>query len=198
MKTPQFLRGVVATTNRRPVPGYEGLYSVYSDGRVYSHKRTLMRKDGVPKTCGGRFLTRNVGNHGYERVTLCKDGIQSEMLVHHIVARAFHGKCPEGMEVCHRDGNKLHNHFDNLLYGTSQDNADHMLEHGTECSGERSSSAILTWKQVRRIRKLYTVGGRWSQRDLADRYGVHQTTIQDVLKEITWKPERDPMYKAAA
>ena len=43
--------------------------------------------------------------------------------VHRLVATAFLGACPEGLEVDHIDRNKLNNHFTNLRYVTKSEQA---------------------------------------------------------------------------
>src|SRR5699024_9822191 len=51
--------------------------------------------------------------------------------VHSLVAESFIGARPEGMEVCHSDGNKTNNHVANLRFGTSSDNELDKVRHGT-------------------------------------------------------------------
>lgn len=56
---------------------------------------------------------------GHLTVDLQKDGVNETVPVHELVAAAFLGPCPEGMVVCHRNGNKLDNSVSNLCYGVS-------------------------------------------------------------------------------
>ena len=42
--------------------------------------------------------------------------------VHVLVAQAFLGSRPEGMHVCHIDGDKTNNNLSNLKYGTPKEN----------------------------------------------------------------------------
>ena len=53
-------------------------------------------------------------------------------------------------------------------------------------SGEGGSNSILTWEDVREIRRLYATGD-YTQQCLADRWNVHIMTINDILKYRTWK-----------
>lgn len=53
----------------RPIPGYEGLYSVTEDGRIWS----------LPKAYGrgrhqGRWLQPGTNEHGYQVVVLVEEG----------------------------------------------------------------------------------------------------------------------------
>ena len=53
-------------------------------------------------------------------------------------------------------------------------------------AGENGSNSILTWKKVRKIRELYS-SGDYYQKTLAEMYGVHIMTINDILHFRTWK-----------
>jgi len=52
-------------------------------------------------------------------------------------------------------------------------------------SGNKSSSAKLTWEDVRSIREKYA-GGKYTQQELADEYGITLGTINPLLKHKTW------------
>lgn len=41
---------------------------------------------------------------------------------HQAVAYAWHGPCPPGLEVSHKDDNRRNNHYTNLEYITHQEN----------------------------------------------------------------------------
>jgi len=110
-----------------PVLGYEGLYEVAEDGRV----RSLPR----PST-DGRIL-RPAFSGKYLGVALCKDGKQKTRLVHQLVAEAFLGPRPKGLDVCHKDGNKFNLHYTNLKYDTRSNNIKQQVEHGTHNRASR-------------------------------------------------------------
>src|SRR5688500_12645743 len=52
--------------------------------------------------------------------------------------------------------------------------------------GGNSGRAKLTWKQVDKIRSL---AGRMTQRKIAERFGVNQKTVSDIIRGEIWKPE---------
>ena len=58
------------------IPGYEGLYQVTSDGRIFSKKRA-------------RFLKLDDNGNGYKFVFLYKNNIREKVYVHRVVAEAF-------------------------------------------------------------------------------------------------------------
>src|SRR5574338_881761 len=44
----------------------------------------------------------------------------------------------------------------------------------------------LTWKKVKRLRKMY-FSGKYTQMDLAKKFGIHQSTVTRIVRAITWK-----------
>lgn len=115
----------------RPVVGYEGLYEVSSDGQLRSLDREVECRDGRTLRLHGVNLKLRNPSGDYLRTELSRHGTLRTVLVHRLVATAFHGPAPEGMEVCHGDGVKTHNHKDNLRWGTRSENAQDNLMHGT-------------------------------------------------------------------
>lgn len=106
----------------RQIPGYEGFYQVSSWGRVFSEPRR--------RTKGG-LLSIKVGKRGYPAVALVREGKQVTREVHTLVAAAFIGPRPPGMEVRHKDGDPLNPRAVNLVYGTRSENNRDAVMHGT-------------------------------------------------------------------
>ena len=115
----------------RPIPGWEGFYEASSDGQVRSIERTVAGRPGVSMTRRAHTLTPKLTSDGYEQVWLCRDNTRRTMKVSRLVASAFHGPCPEGMECRHIDGNKLNNTPGNLAWGTRSENTYDKVAHGT-------------------------------------------------------------------
>ena len=116
----------------RPVNGYEGIYEVSSHGRVRSVDRTVTCSGGQVRHLKGKVLRTPLGKRGgYPFVDLRYQGKGQTRYVHSLVAESFIGTRPEGMEVCHNDGDSTNNHLDNLRYGTSRDNELDKVRHGT-------------------------------------------------------------------
>lgn len=106
----------------RPVPGYEGSYEVSNLGRVYSVRRG-------PRT--GRLLSLDPCGGAYRRVLLRSPGTPGRnWRVHTLVALAFYGPRPAGLEVRHLDGDKMNNRLSNLRYGTRRENMLDRTRHG--------------------------------------------------------------------
>ena len=118
----------------QPVPGYEGLYQVSDLGRVRSLDRTVWRQrlgKAMQWTLQGRLLkTKWVGRAKYVGVSLSKNGQVATRTVHSLVALAFIGPRPEGMEVNHKDCDKQNNALNNLEYLTHGENQRHAAQRG--------------------------------------------------------------------
>src|SRR3990167_5147106 len=100
----------------RPVPGFEGLYSVSSLGRVRSERIVILRGE--------------ISNWGYPQVALRKDGQYKSRTIHSLVAEAFHGPRPPKHVVNHRNGTKRDNRPENLEYVTQKGNVAHAFANG--------------------------------------------------------------------
>lgn len=162
----------------RVVPGFED-YQVSEYGDIRRATFTSNRK-GKP----GDFIYPQMGNSGYYRIALWKDGKSSRMSIHRIVAFAFLGTPPTiGHEVSHLDGNKNNNHYENLAWVTRKENHSHKKIHGTAQCGDRNNNNKLNEKQVRDIlsRKNAT------KADLAREFEVSHTTISRIINHQSWK-----------
>lgn len=155
-------------------------YSVTEDGWIWSKKR--------PHTHGG-FLTLRVASHGYKYVMLCKDGKRITKLVHTLIASAFLGPCPKGMECRHLNGDRLDNRIANLKWGTRGENSLDAIKHGTHVGlkkkGTAHHNAKLTENQVRLIFNSYHDGAH-TQQELANYFDVGRSTVEDIIHKRTW------------
>lgn len=159
-------------------------YAIDSDGNVWSKHR--FSKWRVLK--GGWVRSNSKGGlkgKRYKTVQLRKNGRSFYMTVHRLVWKVFNGDIPSGIEINHKDGNKKNNKLNNLELSTKKDNIKHAVENGLYLSGENHGNSILTWKKVRKIRKL--VKGGMQQKDLALQFGVSPSTISAVHRKIVWK-----------
>lgn len=110
----------------KPIIGYEGLYSITSFGRVWSHEK--IRSFGVGyRICGGIFLNFKIDKDDYFRLDLRNKGFKKSLHIHRLVAQAFIPNPNNLPEVNHKDGDKQNNHKDNLEWCTHSDNLKHAM-----------------------------------------------------------------------
>lgn len=100
----------------KDVNGYEGLYAITPEGRLYSYKR-----NGIGGWQGG-FRKPFVNSRGYLQIVLQKKGIRKKFLIHRIVALHFIPNPGQKEAVHHRDHNRHNNRVDNLEWVTVDEN----------------------------------------------------------------------------
>ena len=120
----------------RPVIGFEGKYEVSNYGRVRSVDRIVVRSDGRRRFYKGMFLKQLTSDKGYQFVQMSDCHKNVTRMVHRLVAEAFIGPRPAGLEVNHVDEDKSNNCVGNLEYITHKEN----LAHGTR--SERHAIAV--------------------------------------------------------
>lgn len=150
-----------------PVVGYEDLYLVSTNGKVYSirsHKILAPRKH----------------NAGYLRVTLSRNGERKDAYIHRLMCEAFFGTPNDGRNfVNHLDEDPAHNQITNLEWTTNSDNIKYSWARHRE---ERTK-----YFQENPSRKIGVVGidkqtkkeiGRWDSMSNAARdLGIHVSGI---------------------
>lgn len=109
----------------RYIPGFEGRYSISSEGRVKSLPRFVRGGNGSVRFVRERILKQNKDKDGYLTVTLRKLKPKRSFLIHihRAVASAFLGPRPEGLVVDHIDNDRLNNSPYNLRYTTVRINS---------------------------------------------------------------------------
>lgn len=118
----------------RPAVGYETLYSVSDYGQVISRDRRVPhpRWPGYTSLIKGRLLKPYLLADGRQRVFLYSgDGPGRPFYIHTLVAAAFIGPRPEGLNICHNDGDPSNNYVGNLRYDTQGSNMLDRVLHGT-------------------------------------------------------------------
>ena len=163
----------------KPIPDFPG-YEVSNHGRV----RSFFRFNGKGWELAEnpqRVLKISLNTDGYPFVAL--QGKQ--MLVSRLVMLAFVAPCPEGLEVCHNDGDQTNNLLSNLRYDTHVNNLHDAVWHGNR----RFSPS-----EVIEIRNKRMNGIRPSI--LAKRYGVTPTTITLICNGTNYKSVGGPLTRS--
>lgn len=100
------------------------------------------------------------------------------------------GRCYEELMACHTCRSRSCVNPAHLYWGTAADNVRDAMEQGTQrfLCGEDSPQARLTGEDVFSIRDAYA-SGKVSQSVLAERYGVSQTEISNIVRNVHWKDD---------
>ena len=151
----------------KDIKGYEGKYKIDQDGNIFSAGRM---KGAV--FCYPRMLKYDFTSTGYLRVTLCKDNKTKRFLIHRLVYEHFNGEIPTGMEINHKDENKLNNNFLNLEVMTSKENNHYSREK-------------LGYKLYREDVEFIRSSGM-TTREAADTYGISLRHALRIIKCERW------------
>lgn len=157
---------------------YGNWYEVSNYGEIRNPRTKKVRRKNILKT-GYYFVNGSIGSRKY-KITFKN---------HKAVAETFIRNPNNFPIINHKDGNKLNNHVNNLEWCTFKHNTQHAYANGLVLikRGEDSSSAKLTLGQVEYIRKNYIPRDRkFGTRGLARKFGVHHSTIENILKYVTW------------
>lgn len=167
------LRAALKREDWQQIPWAKPGYCVSRFGEVRSPRKLL-------KTPYNRY--------GYKCVALrTTSGKIKFVPVHGLVAAAFLGERPEGLETAHMDGDKDNNAESNLKYVTSAENHAHMQIHGVRAHGERHGRSKLTEAAVAQIRLEVRPGDKeFGVKPLARKYGVDHATIRRAVKGTNW------------
>lgn len=170
--------------NWKPVVGYEGVYEASDIGNI-------RRVGSASGTRPGRILKPYLNRYGYMTVALSHHSRVKWFRVHRLVATAFLGEPPfPDADVNHKNGSKTDNSISNLEWCTRSENLLHsyrVIGRNTKWAyGERCASSKLSDQQIVAIRSEYA-GNQITQRELARKYKVTQSTIGAIVRGETWQ-----------
>ena len=140
-----------------------------------------------------------VKDDGYVATTL-GDGKQSYKYVHRLVAEAFIKNKHDKPQVNHINGIKGDNRAENLEWVTPAENIRHAIDTGLlkykkkekeiknskYSLGEEVNGSKLTPEEVIEIRVLWELR-EFKQVELAEKFGVDNSTINDIIRRKQWK-----------
>jgi hypothetical protein len=106
------------------------------------------------------------------------------VLAHRASYEAFRGPIPNGAQVCHKCDVKSCVNPEHLFLGTQKQNQADMVAKGRSARGEMASSAKLTERAVREIRRaLPSYGYREA---LSKKFGVSPGSVSNIRARRTW------------
>ena len=161
--------------------GYEDRYEASDLGRIRSlpnlRRKTILVMKQQPNVRDGYFYI-NLTSH---------DGVRWKQNFHAVaklIAIAFYGPRPSGMEACHGDGDHQNNAAKNLRWDTPTGNAADKIAHGTENIGSQNPRAKLNESDVRRIKIRLSAGEH--PKEIAPDFFVALTTIKAIKNGDNW------------
>jgi DNA-binding XRE family transcriptional regulator len=127
---------------------------------------------------GVRILSGSVHKDGYIFATI--HGKQTP--VHRFVASKFIPNPERKPEVNHKDGNKMNNCASNLEWVTRSENQQHAVDNGFQPRGMANYCGKFSEEQRDEIKRLWD-NGEMTRRQLAKKYGVSHTCINDIIND---------------
>lgn len=164
----------------KPVPGYEGYYSISDLGRV-------RRDKSVTRAKAGHIMKQTLSRDGYWQVPLSRDGKPKGFRVHRLVYAAHVGPIPEGYVVNHINGDKADPTLSNLEAVTKSEN----ILHAFRDLGRRRPGEKLTTDIAVAMREARAAGT--ALKDLATKHNVTQACVSGVCTGKTWKHAGGPI-----
>lgn len=142
---------------------------------VQEFPRYLVSNQGQIKNIKtGHILKQSTNGTGkYPHVRLCDDNGCNTKRVHKIVASAFLGETPKGLEINHIDGVKTNNKDTNYEFVTHKRNMEH---------AKRVLNRSLGGSKQKAIRVVETGEVFLSITEAANSLGVRQGSISNVLR----------------
>ena len=107
--------------------GYEGIYKIYEDGRVWSNYYN-------------KFMKACPNNYGYYIIGLYKDKKRKMFQLHRLLGLNFIPNPNNLPEVDHIDRNNQNNDLSNLRWVTKEENMENKGVHITNKIGEKNIS----------------------------------------------------------
>jgi DNA-binding Lrp family transcriptional regulator len=132
------------------------------------------------------FISADHNIYGHRRIWINRRYIGVHRLMY-LICNDIE-KIPENIEVCHSCDNPSCVNPRHLFLGTKKDNQLDKVAKNRQAKGERNGAAKLSNIEVMTMRELYA-NGKWSQRKIADLFGVSKSTCFNVVskKSNLWR-----------
>lgn len=123
--------------------------------------------------------------NGYRAVTITNGATKLQCRVHRIIWISQNGVVPDGYCIDHINNNKHDNRIANLQLLTPKENSSKAKEDGLYRCGLDSKATKLDPNLKDEIAYLYQHSD-FTQRQLAEVYGISKSRINQIIKEVGW------------
>lgn len=169
----------------KKIKGYEELYSITKEGKVWSHPKFYGYKYNK-----GKWLKPILQNTGYYGVTLWKNNKQNMQNIHRLIGIYFISNPKNKPEINHINGIKTDNRTENLEWCTSLENSQHAWKTGLiNNKGENATNAKLTQKQVNEIRNNHNEIKNPIKNKIWENYNISHRHYYSILNNERWHDE---------
>lgn len=120
----------------------DGIYQVSNMGRI--------RRTECPTGIRACFINSIIQSGRYPTVRMKLSGKKYHKMVHKMVAEAFLGECPQGMQVNHKNGIKTDSSASNLEYCTPAQNMAHAYRMGLLKMPNHEHKGCVHWNKKQR------------------------------------------------
>ena len=173
------------------------------NGKVYTTKGPGGNILKEPKELSGTIIK------GYRVVSIRNGDVKKQCRVHRVIWIAKNGIIPDGLVVDHINNDKLDNRISNLQLLTAKDNSTKASKDGLYLSGDENPVTVLPEEKRIEVALMYQTG-EFTMSQLAERYGISKSRVQQIVKTYGWtdigewvdengkkhKPADSPRYKA--
>ena len=191
--------------NLKDIPGYENLYAVSRDGRVWAYPNRRNKLEGMWMNLQLMINTKNrIKPHKQYLVKLYKQKKYKNKQVHRLVGLTYIPNPENKPDVNHIDGDSLNNWDWNLEWNTKLENMAHAVAFGliaphsgnqditrsrngklTGAINGMKSRRMFTMEEAECIRNTHRIGKK-SCRAMAQVYNCSNGTISNICNDKTY------------